>query len=32
MRAARAYTWERAAAPVRTVYERLLAARAGGRR
>jgi glycosyltransferase involved in cell wall biosynthesis len=31
-RAARAYTWERAAAPVRRVYERLLAARAGVRR
>jgi glycosyltransferase involved in cell wall biosynthesis len=30
--AARDYTWERAAAPVRTVYERLLAARVGGGR
>jgi glycosyltransferase involved in cell wall biosynthesis len=30
-RAARDFTWERAAAPVRDVYERLLAARCGGR-
>jgi glycosyltransferase involved in cell wall biosynthesis len=31
-RAAREYTWERAAVPVRTVYERLLATRAGAGR
>jgi glycosyltransferase involved in cell wall biosynthesis len=31
-RAARDYTWERAAAPVRTVYERLLGARVGAAR
>jgi glycosyltransferase involved in cell wall biosynthesis len=30
-RAAREYTWERAAVPVRTVYQRLLATRAGTR-